>query len=56
MYMYAFGHRFRLNLQHLTALFQDSLKLQVFNHKKSGEPCINWKHILENLQIKENVG
>jgi len=29
MYMYAFGHRFRLNLQHLTALFQDSLKLQV---------------------------
>ena len=54
--MYVLNWSLRQNLQHLTALFQDSLKLQVFNHKKSGEPCINWKHILENLQIKENVG
>jgi len=39
--MYVLNWSFRQNLQHLTALFQDSLKLQVtltftflFNHKK----------------------
>jgi len=45
----------------LSALFQDSLKLQVIawlnaDRKYSGEPCINWKHVLENIQNKENVG